>query len=212
MKDVIEILRSVGAIVGPDHFVGTSGRHFDTYVNKDMLFPHTSAVAQVGEMFALKYKDRNIDVVVAPALGGIILSQWTAHSLSKFTGREVLGVYTEKDAAKNQIFTRGYDAFVQGKRILVIEDLATTGGSIEKTVMSVKKAGGIIEAICVMVNKDPELVNSKDLGVPIDSLAEFKVVSYEAANCPLCKKGVLINTHVGHGKKFLEEQKVDKSL
>lgn len=201
MKDILSILKEVGAILGPDHFVGTSGRHFDTYINKDKLFPHTTAASKVGELFALKYQDREIDVVVAPALGGIVLSQWTAHHLSHLKDKEILGIYTEKDAQKNQVLMRAYDSLVCGKKVLVIEDLTTTGGSIKKVVDRVRQAGGIIVEACVMVNKDPERVNEVSVGAPFSFLAEFRVTSYEASQCPLCAQGIPVNTSVGHGKK-----------
>ena len=206
MNQVVDILKKTGAIISDDHFVGVSGLHFDTYINKDALLPHTQEVSAVCELFAQKYKDASIDVVAAPALGGIILSQWTAYHLSQLTGREVLGVYTEKTADKDQIFTRGYDTYVKGKRVLVIEDSATTGESVMKVVRAVQDAGGEVVEVCVMVNRDPEHVNARTLGIPFSSLVEFPVVSYSAQDCPLCKSGVPVNTTIGHGKKFVEEQ------
>lgn len=202
---VLELLRKTGSITENSHFVGTSGRHFATYLNKDSLYPHTNETSQMAELFAQKYKDANIDVVVGPALGGIILSTWIAHHLSQLTGKEVLGIYTEKDAEKNQVFTRGYDKYVNGKNILVVEDFTTTGGSVKKTVNSVKNAGGNIVSVCVMVNRDPKLVTPEFMEAPFDALAVYEVPSYAAEECPLCKEGVPINTSVGHGKKFLEE-------
>ncbi len=179
MSDVIEILKKVGALIPNDHFVGTSGLHIDTYINKDALFPHTEEASKVGELFAQKFKDMKIEAVVAPALGGIILSQWTAHHLTKLTGREVLGVYTEKTPEKDQVFTRGYDAYIKGKRVLVIEDLTTTGASVMKVVQAVRNAGGVVIEVCVMVNKNPKKVNSETLGVAFSSLAEYPVDAYE---------------------------------
>lgn len=195
MNEVLEILKNAGAILTNDHFVGTSGAHFDTYINKDFLYPHTGETSRIGELFAEKYKDQNIEVVVGPAMGGVILSQWTAHHLSKITGKEVLGIYTEKSEGVGQIFTRGYDQFVKGKRVLVVEDIITTGGSIEKTMQVVKDAGGDLVAACAMVKK------TKDLD--FESLAELFVETHEAEKCPLCKNNVPINTEIGHGKKFL---------
>ena len=125
---IIDILKNVGAVLTDDHFVYTSGKHGSVYINKDALYPHTTETSQVGLIFAQKFKDRDIDVVAAPALGGIILSQWAAYHLSRLKGKEVLGVYTEKTPEKNQVFTRGYDRLVKGKNVLVIEDLTTTGG------------------------------------------------------------------------------------
>ncbi len=208
MSDVIEILKKVGALIPNDHFVGTSGMHIDTYINKDALYPHTKETSEVGKLFAEKYKDKNIDVVVAPALGGIILSVWTAYHLSELNSKDVLGVYTEKTPEGNQIFTRGYDKYVTGKNILIVEDLTTTGGSVLKVVNTVKEKRGNIIGVCVMVNKNPKLVNSETLDIPFDSLAEYPVEAFDAKDCPLCKTGVPVNVTVGHGKKFVESQKI----
>jgi orotate phosphoribosyltransferase len=187
------------------HFVGASGLHFDTYVNKDFLYPHTKETSDVGKAFAEKYKDENIEVVVGPALGGIILAQWTAHHLSGIYDREVLAVYTEKSPDGGQIFTRGYDTFVKGKRVLIVEDIVTTGGSLLKTAKAVKDAGGNIISTCALVNKNQEL-HSDISGVPFEFLSTLFVETYEGSACPLCKEGVPMNIKVGHGKKFLESQ------
>lgn len=205
-NEVIEILKKVGAVITNSHFVYTSGKHGEVYINKDAVYPHTTETSRIGTLFAEKYKDSDIDVVAAPALGGIILSQWTAYHLTRLKGKEVLGVYTEKTPEKNQIFTRGYDTHVKGKKVLVIEDLTTTGGSVRKVVDSVKSAGGDVVAVCVMVNRDPENVNSEVVGAPFSALGVLKAVAYDEIACPLCKSGVQINTDVGHGKKYLQEK------
>jgi orotate phosphoribosyltransferase len=83
VDDVVSMLKSVGAIITDSHIVYTSGKHGSVYVNKDALYPHTELASRVGKMFAEKNKKLDIDAVVAPALGGIILSQWTAYYLSK---------------------------------------------------------------------------------------------------------------------------------
>jgi orotate phosphoribosyltransferase len=201
--DVVSRLKEIGAIITDSHIVYTSGKHGSVYINKDALYPHTQLSSEVGEMFAQKNKDLDIDVVVAPALGGIILSQWTAYHLSKLKGKEVLGIYTEKDTEKNQVFTRGYDTFIKGKRVLVIEDLTTTGGSVLKVVNTVKAAGGKVVAVSVMVNRNPDTVNESMMGAPFNSLGVLKAEAFEQNECPLCAKGVAINTTVGHGKKYL---------
>ncbi len=213
MNKVIKILKKVGAIITDDHFVYTSGRHGSVYINKDFLYPHTKETSQVGKMFAEKFKNKAIDVVAAPAVGGTLLCTWTAYYLSKLKGREVLSVYTEKDkgttasaSESKQLFRRGYDKFIKGKRVLVIEDLATTGGSVKKTVEAVRKAGGQVVAVGVMVNRDPARVNSQVIGAPFFSLAVFPAESYDEKDCPLCKKGVPINTVIGHGRQYLEKK------
>ena len=209
-NEVIDILTKVGAILPNDHFVGTSGRNFDTYINKDMLYPHTAETSRICELFAERHKDLPIEAVAAPALGGIILSQWTAHHLSKVKGREVLGIYAEK-ISDGLALTRGYDRFVKGKKVLVVEDLTTTGGSLQKVIEAVKGAGGNVLAACVMVNKSPSTVTAETIGVPFSALAELVVETYVAAECPMCKSGVPINTTIGHGKKFLEQMQNSRS-
>ena len=205
--EVIEILKKVKAVLTDDHFVYASGKHGSVYINKDALYPHTALSSKVGEMFAQKNKGLDIDVVVAPALGGIILSQWTAYHLSKLKGKEIYGIYTEKDSEKNQVFTRGYDKFITGKNVLVIEDLTTTGGSVLKVVNSVRAAGGKVVAVSVMVNRNPEMVNEVMMGAPFNALGVLKAEAFDEKDCPLCAKGVPINTTVGHGKKYLEAKK-----
>lgn len=206
MKDIIGILKKVGAITTGSHFVGTSGRHMPAYVNKDKLLPHTQYVSDIGKLFAEKFKNKNIEAVVAPAVAGIPFSQWTAYYLSRINKREVLSLFTEKTPENEQIFKRGYNALVRNKRVLVVEDTTTVGSSVKKVVKSVKQAGGKIVAVCVMVNRDPKMVNSKSIGAPFSSLAVFKIPSYEEKKCPLCKQGIPINTQLGHGKKYLEDK------
>jgi orotate phosphoribosyltransferase len=207
MNDVITILKRVGAVLPDSHFVGTSGLHFDTYINKDALLPHTESVSKICELFAEKYKDKDIEIVVSPAVAGIPFSQWTAYHLTKLKGKEILSVFTEKTPESDQIFKRGYENYVKGKKVLIIEDSTQTGGSIMKVVNRVRQAGGEIVGVCVMVNKDPEKINAASLGVPFDALSVLPVTTYTEAECPFCKSGVPINITVGHGKKFLESKK-----
>ncbi len=208
---LLNILRKVGAFISDDHFVGTNGSHFATYINKDALYLHTHETSEVCKMFAERFKDQNIEVVVGPSVGGIILSQWTAYHLSEMSGKEVLGVYTEKDAESNQVFKRNYDLVVKDKRVLIVEDLTTTGLSVKKVADTVKAAGGNVIGVCVMVNKKPDTVNSEMMGAPFSSLAEYPVEVYSAEDCPLCAADVPMNIKVGHGKKFLEAKAATES-
>lgn len=216
MKDqkVIKLLKKVGAILTDDHFVYTSGKHGSVYINKDFLYPHVNETAKVGKMFADKFKNKAIDVVAAPAVGGTILCTWTAYYLSKLKGKEIMSVYTEKDkgttasaAESEQIFRRGYDKFIKGKKVLVLEDLTTTGISVKKTVEAVKKAGGKAIAVGVMVNRNPKGVNEKVVGAPFYALGVFPAEAFAESECPMCKRGVPINVKIGHGKKFMEHKK-----
>lgn len=211
---IISLLKKVGAIMVSDHFVYTSGKHGSVYINKDFLYPHVRETAQVGRMFAERFKNKDVDVVAAPAVGGTILCTWTAYHLSRLKKKEILSVYTEKDkgttasaSESDQIFRRGYDKFIKGKKVLVLEDLTTTGISVRKTVQAVKKAGGKVVSVCVMVNRDKENVNAKTVGAPFQALGTFPAVAYDPSNCPLCRKNIPVNVKIGHGKKFMEHKK-----
>ena len=205
-NEVIDILKKTGALLNNGHFVGTSGRHIDTYVNKDALYTHTEETSKVCRLMAEKVKDFDIDVVVGPALGGIVLSQWTAYHLSQIKHKEVLAVYTEKTPEGGQKFTRGYDKFVRSKNVLIVEDAPTTGLSAKKVVDVVNNALGKVVAVSVMVNKNPKEVTSDFFGVPFLPLVEFEIQSYGEADCLMCQKGIPINTEVGHGKEFLKNK------
>lgn len=212
MKNVVDVLKSINAIITDSHFVYTSGKHGSVYLRKDMLYPNTQKTSQVCLLFAEKFKDKNIDVVVGPSIGGIVLSQWTAHHLTRLKKKEVIGVFTEKDENSNQVFKRDYDKLIKGKKVLIVEDLTTTGGSVKKVVDSVKNSGGKIIGVCVMVNRDPEKVTSKSVGAPLSYLGVFRAESFDPSKCPLCKKNIPINISVGHGKKYLSTKKSNSDL
>lgn len=206
MFDIISTLKKVKAVMTDDHFVGTKGPHFSTYINKDALYPHIAETSAVCEQFVEKFLQYQPDVVAGPALGGIILSQWTAYHLGVKLNTPVLSVYAEKKEGDLQL-TRGYNDLVNGKKVVVVEDLTTTGGSLKQAIVAVQQAGGIVVAAAVMVNKNPKEVTSAYFGVPFFALAEMPVELYSAEQCPLCKSGVPINTTIGHGKAFVESLK-----
>lgn len=207
MRDILTILKEVHAVITDDHFVYTSGKHGSVYINKDAIYPHTQLASEIGKMFAEKTEQMNIDAVVAPALGGIVLSQWTAYHLSKINKKDVLGIYTEKDTAGEQVLKRGYDKLIVSKNVLVIEDLTNTGGSVKKVVDVVKSSGANVLSVGVMVNRNPELVNEEFFGLPFFALGILAAKAWDEKNCKLCQENIPINTDVGHGKKFLESKK-----
>lgn len=199
-SNIIEILKSVGAIITDSHIVYTSGQHGSVYINKDALYPHTKETSEVGRMFAEKYKDTDIDVVVGPAYGGIILSQWTAYHLSVLKNKEILSVFSEKTVDGGQVLRRGYDMIVKDNNVLVVEDIINTGGSIKKAIEAVVSVGGRVVAVAAMVNRRPGEVTSETIGYPFFSLEDFPAESFDPEDCPLCKANIPLNTSVGHGK------------
>lgn len=207
-NEVLEILKKTNTINDNSHFVYTHGKHAKSYVNKDALYPHTKYTSRIAEIIAQKYKEAPIDIVVGPSLGGIILSQWTAHHLSLLKNKEVLSIYTEKTPEKDQIFTRGFDKIVKGKKVLIVEDIVTTGGSVKKVINSVIKSEGEVIAVCSIVNKDPDHIDPAFIGAPYTYLTTYDTQVYDEKECPLCEQNIPINTTLGHGAQYLHERKM----
>ena len=207
-KKVIKILKKVGAILTNDHFVLTSGRHTNAYINPDKILPHPELCEQLSKMIAQKYKNQDIEIVIGPAYGGIIFSQWVAYHLSKINKKKILSIFTEKSPEKHQLLERGFDKLIKNKKVLIVEDITATGSSVIKVIKSSKKAGAIIKGIGVIVNRDPKNVTSTIFeGIPFTSLVVFEIKSYNERDCPYCIKKIPINIFIGHGKSYLERHK-----
>ncbi len=215
-QEVLRVLSEVGAVIIDSHIVYTSGKHGTAYVNKDAVYPHTKKTSDLCRAIAELFVDDGVDVVIGPAIGGVILSQWTAHHLSEITGREVLSVYSEKQKMEvgfsstgEFIIKRGYDKLISNKRILVVEDVLTTGNSVKGVIEATRAIHGDVVGLGILVNRGG--ITPKDVDVPkLISLVNLELNTYSEANCPLCAQGVPINIEVGHGKEYLERKKAFK--
>lgn len=211
-QEVLDILGRVGAVITNSHIVYTSGKHGTAYVNKDAVYPHTEDTSYLCGDIAEKFANDNVEVVIAPALGGIILSQWTAYHLTKLTGREVLGVYAEKTEDGNFVIKRGYDKIVAGKNVLVVEDVLTTGGSAKKVIEATRAIGGNVIGLGVLCNRGG--ITPSDMANPpkLFSLVNVKLDAWDEADCPLCAGGKPINTDVGKGREFLARKGLEEGV
>jgi orotate phosphoribosyltransferase len=189
------------AILRGNHLVYTSGRHGSEYVNKDALYPHTEIISQLCYFIAQEFAKERIERVLAPALGGIVLTQWTAHHLQALTGEPVLAVFAEKaETPEGFVLKRGYEKLVPGKRVLILEDILTTGGSVKKVVELTQGLDAEIVAVAALCNRGG--IQASQIGAPrLFSLAEISLESWEAADCPLCKKGVPLHPTLGKAKR-----------
>ncbi len=200
------ILAECQAVITDTHVVYTSGKHGSAYVNKDALYPHVWKTARLCGMIADSFIDDDVEVVIAPAVGGIILSQWTAHHLCNEGTHEVLAVYADKTGDNGFVIKRGYDKLIKDKRVLVVEDVLTTGGSVKKVVEAVRAAGGNVIGVGALCNRGG--VTEHDLAdVPrLFEVVNMTLEMWDEADCPLCKRDVPINTDVGKGREFLERK------
>ncbi len=208
---VLELLRRTGAFITQGHFVYTSGKHGSDYINKDALYVHTHYTAELCKYIALEFDNAKVEIVVGPAMGGIILSQWTTFYLQQWhnarnSATEILSVYAEKEGEKF-VFKRGYEKLIAGKRVLVVEDLLNTGGSALKAIEAVRALGGTVVGLGVIANRGK--VTPADVGeVPrLVSGADINMKAYDAETCPLCMSGIPINETVGHGAEFMKRKR-----
>jgi orotate phosphoribosyltransferase len=200
-SEILDILQKVGAFRS-GHFVGVSGLHLDTYVNKNAMYPYTREMSELCRGIAQKFAGKHIEVVIGPATGGIILSQWVAYHLSELEGREVYGVYADKDG-DGFVIKRGYNDLIKGKNVLVVEDLVTTGGSLRKVIEAVRAEGGTVAGAVAVCNRGD--VTASMIGEPPEfvSLLTVELGQWPEAECELCQRGIPINTDVGHGAQYL---------
>ena len=177
---VLNQLREVGALKS-GHFVLSSGRHSDAYVEKFDLLRHPRQTAAACALIADRYRGAGIDVVVGPTTGGVILAFETGRQL------DAGAAYAERaaDGAPEREFRRG-TTFAAGARVLVVDDILTTGGSVRETLTALRQEPVEIAAVVVLVDRSGGAIN---VGVPLHALATLEVASWDSADCPLCAAG-----------------------
>ena len=160
----------------------------------------------MGMGMAKLFLGEGIETVVAPELGAIPLGDQSAYWLDMLTGKPIYSVIAEKthNDTDGFLFKRGYDEYVRGRRVLVVEDVLTTGGSVRKVVDLVRATGGSVVGVAALCNRGG--VTAEKLAAPIlHQLITLSLDTWEAADCPLCRDGVPVNTDLGKGKEFLAE-------
>lgn len=205
-EEILKRFKKYGVIITNDHFVYNSWKHGDTYINKDAIYPYTTVVSEFGKELAGMFKRYIIETVVGPEKGGIILSQWTAFHLSNLLEWEVLSVYAEKNKNNGFFFGRGYDRFVKDKRVLIVEDILTTGNSVKKVIELVHNTGGQVIGVGALCNRGNVKAKDIDYTISPHSLININLKTFSEEECAgygPCSKGVPINTTVGKGKEFL---------
>lgn len=201
-----EMLLGCRALLSDDHFVYISGDHGSGWVDKDSIFVEPRRVARLGELLASAVRRFGAEILCGPATGGLIVAQWTAFVLG------VPAVFAEHNLPRSRAelrgqfsFHRGYDQLVAGKRVLVVDDVVNTGQSVRQTVAAVRAAGGDVVAAGALVDRGN--VDAASLGVSEYAyLMEYDIPDWSAAECPLCKAGVAVNTRYAHGQDFLDAQ------
>jgi len=178
-EDVLALFKRCGALL-EGHFLLTSGLHSGSYLQCALVLQHPAEAAALGVELAARMKALASapDLVVAPALGGILV----AHEVARALG--VRGLFAERQDGKLRL-RRGFN-IARGERCFVVEDVVTTGGSTRETLEVVSHAGGIVTAAGSLIDRTG---GRTDLGVPRTALAVMDIPAYPPENCPLCSAG-----------------------
>lgn len=204
-EETATILAEVGAVIEYGHFVYESGEHGYTYVNKDAIYPEVEKIWRVCGFLANEAAGFEPEVVVGPEKGGILIASHTARQLGDILGCPINSVFAEKDGLSGFEFKRGYEKFVAGKRVVVVEDVINTGRSVRKVVELVRQHGGEVVVVCAIVNRGG--VFSSEVGyAPLRSLLNLNLETMQETECTLCSQSVPLNVQYGHGRRFLEEK------
>lgn len=176
-KEVLAAYEKTGGVL-KGHFLLTSGRHSDTYMQSAKLFVHPDEAEKIAAALAEKLLPYAPDVVVAPAVGGIILGYELARRL------KITDIFAERENGQ-MTFRRGF-SLEKGQRVVVAEDVVTTGGSVKEVIALCKCLGAEVVACASVVDRSNGKV---EFDVPYVPLLSMEVKSWEEHECPLCKSG-----------------------
>lgn len=177
-EQALKIFENTGAIL-KGHFLLTSGRHSDTYMQCAKLFIHPKKAEEICKALVEKLKGIKIDLVASPAMGGIIMGYEIARQLN------VPNVFFERENGAMSL-RRGF-TIAKGANVLVVEDVVTTGGSVKEVIEKVLGISGKVAAVASIVDRSGGTVN---FGVDFISVLKLDIKSYESKDCPLCKEGI----------------------
>ncbi len=175
IKNIEEIFEKAGAIL-KGHFLLTSGLHSPVYWEKFKVLQYPNYTEQLCRLIADHFRKQKIQVVAGPTTGGIILAFEVARQLG------VRGIFAEKEGEKERAFRRGF-SIAPGERVLIVDDILTTGSSIRQVMAAATRQGGIIIGIGVLVDRSEQKM---DFNVPLFSCHRAETITYPPQDCPLC--------------------------
>ena len=175
--EVIEKFKSAGALL-EGHFILSSGLHSPVYLQCAIALQSTAVSAEFGAAIAEQFRGQRIETVASPAIGGIVIGYEVARQLG------VRFIWTEREQARMTL-RRGFGVS-KGERVLVIEDVITTGGSTRETIAALRNAGADVVVAASIIDRSG---GKADVSVPRVSLATLEVAAVDPTNCEACKRG-----------------------
>lgn len=179
-KEVMEKFEEAGAILR-GHFKLTSGVHSDTYIQCAQVMQYPGFIQNLCNELGKRFKKDQVEVVIGPAIGGIIMT----HVMALALGSWVRAIFTERENGKMTL--RRSFQIKKGEKVLVVEDVTTTGSSVREVIDIVKERQGKVIGVGALIDRSGGEIN---FGVKYEKLLTIKMDVYRPEDCPLCKKGV----------------------
>jgi len=177
-EQAIEIFTKSKALL-TGHFRLTSGRHSSQYMQCAQVLQYPEYASQLCRDLAERFAGMKVDTVIGPALGGIIV----AYEVGRAMG--VRTIFTEREQGVMSL-RRGF-IIEPGEKVLVVEDVVTTGGSVKEVIEVVRQKGGEVAGVGVLVDRSNGKV---DFGVKTEAVLPMEIQSYDPGDCPLCREGL----------------------
>jgi orotate phosphoribosyltransferase len=196
-EELLRMFEASGAI-RHGHFELSSGLHSGTYVQCALVLQYPRYAEKSGRALAALFSDATIDVVVSPALGGIVIGQEVARALPPKASAVggVPAIFAERDSGGMMCLRRGF-SLRPDSHVLVIEDVWTTGGSTLETIQVVEEAGGRVVAAGALIDRSGGKI---EFPVEASALLDLPIASYDPEDCPLCRDG---SAAVKPGSRFV---------
>jgi orotate phosphoribosyltransferase len=176
--ELLDLYRKSGALLD-GHFRLTSGLHSPGYLQCALVLQHPQHAELLGRAIADRTRDLRATAVLSPALGGVVIGHEVARALG------IRAIFAERQDGALTL-RRGF-VVSESDRVLVVEDVLTTGGSTRETMQVARAAGGQVVGAASIVNRS---ARAPDLGVPFVSLLDVDLPTYEPDRCPLCAQGL----------------------
>lgn len=179
MDDIFRLFQQTGAILD-GHFVLASGLHSPRYVQCALALQYPEQATRLGERLAAYFRSLEVQVVVAPAIGGILV----AHEVARALGARAL--FAERKGGRLQL-RRGF-RLRPGERVVVVEDVVTTGQSLREVVQIVRDQAADVVGLGALLNRSQSEI--LPLGPPLHALLTLPIPVYQPDQCPLCRQGL----------------------